>query len=88
MSRWWPRWYRHRLLRLLPRAAPDSPSPLEQETVVPADPRERLLGVDHQLAVAVSLLNTARTAGDAKEVARLTEWIDSRLDQRLQLTRD
>jgi hypothetical protein len=34
------------------------------------------------------LLNAARRTGDAKEVARLTEWIDSRLDQRLQLTRD
>lgn len=55
---------------------------------MPADPQGRLLGVDHQLAVAVSLLNAARRTGDAKEVARLTEWIDSRLDQRLQLTRD
>jgi hypothetical protein len=85
---WWPRWYQHRLVRLPPPAAPASASPLEQETVVPADPQGRLLGVDHQLAVAVSLLNAARRTGDAKEVARLTEWIDSRLDQRLQLTRD
>jgi hypothetical protein len=82
MSRWWPRWYQYRLVRLPP---PGSPPPLEQETVVPADPLKPFSGVDHQLAIAARQLNAARKAGDNAEVERLTKWIDTRLDQRLEL---
>ncbi|MFC1418142.1 hypothetical protein [Streptacidiphilus cavernicola] len=53
---------------------------------MPADARERLLSVDHQLLLAAALLSSAREAGDTREVERLTELIDSRLDRRLRLT--
>jgi hypothetical protein len=85
VSRWWPRRYRRRLIVLPPRAVPKQHSPFEQETDVPADPLKPFSGVDRQLAIAAKQLTAARKAGNAEEVARLTQWIDTRLDQRLKL---
>ena len=80
MYAWW-------LWRRGARARQPVADPRSHRGPGPAAATDPAAALDYVLAQATALLVRARSTKDGREVQRLLQWIDARLDERLRLTR-